>query len=104
MLQVLLEERRTYMRDRNNADKQECNLKVGDVVKAHVQTQSIAKSGIVGKLSYGAKGPFIITAGLGTGSYEVQRYNDPNSSRRKYKILSCTCYLQHYFRRLLLID
>ena len=66
-----------------NADKQECNLQVGDVVKAHVQTQSIAKRGIVRKLSYSAKGMCIITAGLGHGSYEVQRYDDPTSSKRK---------------------
>ena len=53
-------------------------LKVEDVVKAHVQTQSVAKDGIVGKLSYGAKWPLIITADLGTGSFEAQRYDDPN--------------------------
>ena len=76
-MHALLEERRTYMRDKNNANKKECNLHVGDVVKAHVQTQYIAKRGIVRKLSYGAKGPFIITTDLGQGSYEVQRYDDP---------------------------
>ena len=55
------------------------------MAKAHVQTQSIVKRGIVGKLSYSAKGPFIITADLDHGSYEVQRYDDPTSSKRKYK-------------------
>ena len=70
---------------RNNANKKECNLQAGDLVKVHVQMQSITKRGIVEKLSYGAKGPFIITADLGQGSYEVQRYNEPNSSKRKYK-------------------
>lgn len=67
------------MRDKNNTNKKECDLQVGDVVKAHVQTQSIAKQGILCKLSYGTKGPFIITADLGQSSYEIQQYDDATS-------------------------
>ena len=85
VLQILLDERRTNMSEKHNSGKTDCELRVGDVVKYRVQTQSIVKRGIVGKLSYGAKGPFIITADLGNGSFEVQRYDDPTSAKRKYK-------------------
>ena len=59
------------MCDKQNEGKRECNLKVCDVVKAHVQVQSIAKLGILGKLSYRAKSPFVIIADLGHTSFEV---------------------------------
>ena len=54
------------------------------VVNAHVQVQSIAKRGIVNKLNYRTKGPFIITADLDHN----RRYEDPLSVKRKYKIQS----------------
>ena len=85
ILQVLIEERRTAHRDRQNRGKVQCSLKIGDVVKAHVQVQSRADACIVGKLSYRARGPFIINKVLGGSSFEVQRYDEPNSAPRKYK-------------------
>ena len=42
-------------------------VKIGDVVKAHVQVQSYVDAGIVEKLSYRARSPFIITKVLGGG-------------------------------------
>ena len=42
-------------------------------------------AGEVGKLSYTARGPFIIVEVLGGDSYHVQRYNDKSSAIRKYK-------------------
>jgi len=45
----------------------------------------LASKGVVSKLSYRAKGPFSITADLGKNSFEVQQYDDPSSSKRKYK-------------------
>ena len=59
-------------------------LKVGDVVKAHV-VNSVASKGIVSKLSYCDKVPFIVKSDLGRNSFEVQRYDNPSSSKRKYK-------------------
>ena len=55
------------------------------MVKAHVQVQSRAVTGLVGKLIYRAKGPFIITKYLENNSFEVQRYGSPESATRKYK-------------------
>ena len=44
----------------------------------HTSKRNILLSVVLSeKLSYGAKGPFIITTDLGQGSYEVQRYDDP---------------------------
>ena len=60
-------------------------MKVGGVVKAHVQVQSRADTGVVGKLSYRARGPFVIITDLCNGSFEVQRYGDSASTIRKYK-------------------
>ena len=85
ILQILIEERRKTHRDRQNKGKIKYSLKIGDVVKAHVQVQSWANTGIVGKLAYRARGPFIITKDLGNNSFEVQRYGEPDSAVRKYK-------------------
>ena len=85
VLQILIEERRMEHQARMNKSRTESNLKVGDVVKAHVQVQSKAASGEVEKLSYKARGPFIITKDLGFGSLEVAPYQDPTGARRKYK-------------------
>ena len=85
ILQVLIDDRRSAHRLRHNEGKLPCALKVGDVVKAHVQVQSNADNGVVGKLSYRARGPFIITTDLGGGSFEVQRYGDTAAATRKYK-------------------
>ena len=85
VLQVLIEERRASHRARWNKNRSEQIFQVGDVVKAHVQVQSNASTGVVKKLSYQARGPFRVTRILGANSYEVQRYNSPSSAPRKYK-------------------
>ena len=76
ILQVLIKERRESHQRRQNKGKTACTLKVGDVVKAHVQVQSRAETGVVGKLSYRVRGHFVIITDLGNGSFEVQRYGD----------------------------
>ena len=85
ILQVFIEERRAAHRERHNINCIQCSLKVGDAVKAHVQVQSQPESVTVGKLSYRARGPFIITQDLGDNSFEVRRYDEPSSAVRKYK-------------------
>ena len=86
VLQIIIEERRTEHRNRHNKTVSKLvEFKVGDVVKAHVQVQSQSATGQVGKLSYKARGPFQISKVLGHGAYEVQKYNDPSSTPRKYK-------------------
>ena len=85
VVQILVEERRDAHRQRWNKDKIEELFELGDVVKAHVQVTSKAETGEVGKLSYQARGPFQISKILGHNSYEVKRYNDPESAVRKYK-------------------
>ena len=82
---TLVEERREAHRNRINSTKVQQQFKVGDAVTARVQVQSNAELGKVKKLSYNAKGPFQITAVLDANSYEVQRYNQPDSAKRKYK-------------------
>ena len=74
-----------------------CNLKVGDVIKAHVQVDSVVEKGVVGKLSYQAKGPLIITVDLGDNSFEVQTYDDPNSAKQKYKNMELYILLPSIF-------
>ena len=85
VLQTLLEERRTMHRERWNKDRTSHQFAKGDVVKAHIQVQSKSVLGEVGTLSYRARGPFQIVEVLGNDSYHVQRYNDTDSSIRKYK-------------------
>ena len=78
IVQILVKERCKYHQNRQNMTTTECTLQVGDIVKAHVQVNSSASKGIVSKLCYKSKGPFIITADLGHNSFEVQRYNQPH--------------------------
>ena len=85
VLQVLVEERRTAHRTRHNSQRAAKIFKVGDVVKAHVQVNSNAAKGVVGKLSYQGRGPFQIKEVLDANSYLVQRYNQQNAPTRKYK-------------------
>lgn len=85
VLQILIEERRISHRNRMNESTTKSPLKVGDIVKAHVQIQSKSETGIVDKLSYAARGPFKITKDLGYNSFEVAPYHNPNGATRKYK-------------------
>ena len=85
IVQILVEERRSAHQERQNKGKQQPNFHVGDIVKAHVQVQSIAAKGQVAKLSYQARGPFKIITDLGQQSYEVQRHDKPDGAVRKYK-------------------
>ena len=85
VLQNIIEKRRTTHRNWYNKDKVVYTLKISDVVKAHVQVKYVAGKGIVSKLSYQAKGPFVMTKDLGNNSFEVQCYDKPDGPFRKYK-------------------
>ena len=54
-------------------------------MKAHVQVQARVDTGIVDKLAYRVRCPFIIIKDLGNNSFEVQRYGNADSAVRKYK-------------------
>ena len=97
VLRILIEDCHAAHRARHNKDKMICNLKVGDVIKAHVQVDSVVEKGVVGKLSYQAKGPLIITVDLGDNSFEVQTYDDPNSAKQKYKNMELYILLPSIF-------
>ena len=86
VLQILVEERKTAHRELWNNGKEPQLFQVVDVVKARVQVQYKSDTGEVKKLYYQSRGPFQIESVLGKNSYEVQQYNEPESSTRKYKI------------------
>ena len=67
------------------SNKKHQPFKVGDMVKAYSVVHSNTDTNTVRKLSYQAKGPFIIVEDLEHDSYAVRRYNHPESSVRKYK-------------------
>ena len=85
VLQLLIDDRRSAHQERVNKNSIASTLKVGDIVKAHVQVQSNSSKGEVAKLSYRVRGPFTIVKDLGHGSFEVQPYNNPSAATRKYK-------------------
>lgn len=91
ILQIVIEERCSYHRDHQNKTKLECSLKVGYVVKSHIQVQSRAESGSVGKVCCRARGSIISTKDLRNGSFENKRYGAADSAYRKYK--NTKCYL-----------
>ena len=72
MLHILIKEGRTKYCEQYNKHKIMCTLQVGDVVKARAQVQSVTDKGNVSKLSYRAKGPFVITNNL---EKTVSKYN-----------------------------
>ena len=57
-LQIIIEERRKAHREHWNKLKQQQIFKLGDVLKAHIQGNSKAKTWDVKKLSYKAQWPF----------------------------------------------
>ena len=61
------------------------SLKVGDIVKSHVQFQSKSNFVIVKNISYQDKGPFIVTKYLHHNAFEVKPYNQPNGDTHIYK-------------------
>ena len=74
-----MKEWRTRHQGRHNSTiNAETLSEVGDIVKAHLQGQSKSKYGIVKKLRYQAKGPFIVTKDLHHNVFEVNLYNRPN--------------------------
>ena len=83
ILQVFIQERLESNQRRQNKRRSACTLKVGDIVKAHVQVYSQAETRVVGKLGYRSKGPFVITTYLVYGSFEVQQYGYSASATRK---------------------
>ena len=85
VLQILIEGRKTAHCNRWNSQRAAKSFHVGDVVKARVQAQSKSEKGILGKLSYQARGPFQIKVVLEANFYLVQRYNNPDGPTRKYK-------------------
>ena len=71
VLKVLVEERRTRHQERHNSTiNATTSLKVGGVVKAHVQVQSENNSGIAKNISYQAKCPFIVTKDVHHNAFE----------------------------------
>ena len=59
--------------------------------------QSNATKGVVGKLSSRAKGPFVITKDLSYNIFKVQQYNEPSSTKQKYKTVNCMyCHLRYF--------
>ena len=72
--QMLIEENRATHQERQNKGKIQCTIKVGDMVKSHIQVQSHTDTDLVGKLRYRARGPYIIMKDLGNNSFEVQQY------------------------------
>ena len=85
ILQILIEDRREQHRLRHNLNKTSQHLKVGDVVRAHIQVNSQSETGTVKKLSYRSRGPFVITSDKGHGSFKVKPYNKPDGAPRTYK-------------------
>ena len=84
VLQVLVKERCRRQRELHISTITDItSLKLGDIVKAHVKIQSKSESGIVKKISYQAKGPFIVTKDPYHSAFEVEPYNRPNGATHK---------------------
>ena len=75
VLQVLVENIRKRHRELHNSTiNATTSLKLGDIVKSHVQVQSKSESVIVKTIIYQAKGPFVVTKDLHHNAFEVKPY------------------------------
>ena len=70
-----------------NRDKEHLEIKMGDIVKAHIQVQSNSSKGEVKKLRYQARGHFCIIKILDGNLFEVQNWTDTTAKARKYKAI-----------------
>jgi hypothetical protein len=65
ILAILIEERRTYHRERANESRDQSLFSEGDLVMVCVQVQSKASINRVAKLSYRLRGPYVVTQAVG---------------------------------------
>jgi hypothetical protein len=85
ILKIITEERRTYHRERINATRNQSLFHLDDIIMVRVQVQSNAEINRVAKLSYRLRGPYRIIECTGHGAYFLQKLDQPNSPKLKYK-------------------
>jgi hypothetical protein len=84
IVKLLLEEKSMIQRDKINEGHYVIQYNIHDVVTFRVQVQSNSSRGIVAKMMYKSKGPFVVMSSLHNGSYMLQRWNAPDSALLKY--------------------
>ena len=84
ILQLLTEERRTSHAERSNSTRSPHAFQAGDIVTVLVQVNSNAATDTVAKLSYRRRGPYLVLASHGNGSYDLRKLYDPNSPPVKH--------------------
>ena len=84
LLAWIVDDRREQHRERVNEQRNLVKYKPGDIVMGRVAVQSKASRGVVGKLVYQSRGPFIVIEDAGRSTYKVRKYGKPNSPLSKF--------------------
>ena len=84
ILKILIEDRRSYHRERMNQSRNQKLFQLGDIVMVRVSVQSKAAEDRVAKLSYRLRGPYEITSVSGHGAYNVRKLGMPDGAELTY--------------------
>ena len=84
LLSWLVADRREAHRERANSKKKPIVYRVGDIVMGRVAVQSSREKGVIQKLVYQSRGPYVIERVTGYDTYYVRRYGKPQSALQKF--------------------
>jgi len=85
LTQWLIEDRRSMHRERVNENRHLVTYEPGDVVMGRIAVQSKSTKGIVGKLVFQTRGPFVIIEKTQGSSYTVRAYGIDNGHTQKFQ-------------------
>ena len=84
LLSWLVADRREAHRERTNLKRKPIVYRVGDIVMGRVAVQSSREKGVIQKLVYQSRGPYVIERVTGYDTYYVRRYGKPQSALQKF--------------------
>jgi len=85
LTQWLIDDRRAMHRERVNEDRHLVTYEPGDVVMGKIAVQSNSIRGIVGKLVFQTRGPFVIVKKTQGSSYIVRPYGTETGTTQKFQ-------------------
>ena len=85
LLAWLLDDRRTLQRERENAKKHLITFKPNDVVMVRTVVHSNKSKGVVGKLVYQTRGPYVVVDKSSEITYNCKKYGKPGAIVKKFR-------------------
>lgn len=85
LLQWLIDDRRAQHRERVNENRHLITYEAGDIVMGRIAVQSNSSKGVVGKLVFQTRGPFVVLEKTQGSSYMVRQYGIDDGPKQKFQ-------------------